>query len=93
MAYKTEIERKENRAYYAEKMKLLRKAAKAGDGVMKLIKIPAIKNDDLRREVKSQAIFFMWAMDQKEYYKFLEKEKKKSEKKSKSSKEKKNVSN
>ena len=76
--YKTpKMDRADYKEYNKEKMKLIRKAVKAGDGIMKLIKIPPIKNDTLREEVKSQSMFFMWAMDQRQYYKLLEKQKNK----------------
>lgn len=81
--YTTE-EKAEYRAYKREKLKLLKKAVDAGNGVTRMFHIPQIKSDKLRREVKGQHIFYMWALDQPEYYRLLENKTTKTETRKKS---------
>lgn len=76
MSYIEKLSTSEYKKYKTEKLKLIKKAINAGNSVTRMIHIPKIENTKLRREVKNQHIFYMWALDQPEYYNLLQKNRK-----------------
>lgn len=76
MSYIEKLTSSEYKKYKTEKLKLIHKAVNAGNGLTRMIRIPKIDNTKLKREVKAQHIFYMWALDQPEYYNLLEKKRK-----------------
>jgi hypothetical protein len=69
------LDKKEYREYKKEKLKLLKEAVRTGDKIIKQIRYPTVNNIKLKKEIQREQIYFMWVLNQPEYYKLLETQK------------------
>lgn len=69
------LNKKEYSEYKKEKLKLLEKAIKDEKNLTKQIRLPVVKNLQLKNEIRKEYIYYMWVLNQPEYYNLLEKRK------------------